>query len=235
MQRFPVFVCVMACLVLGPYSSGQPAQSSAGLDQQKQLEIEQRKLSLDRERFTFEQNKYERDHSLETLKTFATVLSLAIPLMAAVVAYILQVRTRRQDEALAFQLKAAEIIMASRDTGQAKGKAELLTRLFPGRLVGVEQALKEPGQYPYFGRSNETREEMLKLLAKYPESRADIIRAWAILFPWDSGKAEWDKKSGPERSTYKWLDKLRDDGELNQNKLTPHSSRGPVSGSPLQT
>ena len=102
----------------------------------------------------------------------ATVLSLAVPLMGILAAYMFQAWSQRKQEALQFQLKAAEIVMEARDTNQATRKAALLTTLFPGRpLRTLETALK--GQkYPYFGRSLEAREELLKLLAQYPEVAA---------------------------------------------------------------
>src|ERR1700719_3660811 len=142
MRRFSILVSFLACFVFSPHASGQPAQSSSE-SEQKKLEIEQGKLALDRERFAFDQKKYESDHSLENWKTLAAVLSLLVPLVGAVGVYYFQVQTRNKDEALAFQLKAAEIIMAARDTTQAKGKAGALVKLFSGRLDNIQQALKE--------------------------------------------------------------------------------------------
>ncbi len=49
----------------------------------------------------------------------------------------------------------------------------------------------------------ERREELLRMLAEYPETRADIIRAWEILFPWSR---EQD-----------WFVALRADATLNRN------------------
>jgi hypothetical protein len=186
--------------------------------ERERIVIENRKVSLDSARFAFEQQKYERDHELEERKAMYTALGLLLPLYGALVAYVIQVRARKKDETLQFQLKAAEIVMDARDTNQVKRKAELLTKLFPGRLRELEGALKQ-NDYPYFGRSNETREELLKLLAQYPEGRSEILRAWALLFPWDSADSGWSKKSDADKGLYKWLDELARDAVLSQNKV----------------
>ena len=114
--------------------------------------------------------------------------------------------------------------MNARDTNQAKRKAEMLVMLFPGRLGALEAALQQE-PFPFFGRSLETREELLSILAQHPESRSDISRAWEILFPWDSTDSGWANKSGAEKSTYKWLDELKNDKILNQNKPPPTTTQ----------
>ena len=156
--------------------------------------------------------KYKNDHTLEQIKAYGTIGSIAVPLIVAVVAYIAQLILRRRDELLHFQLKTAEIVMDSRDTDMATRKAEFLLTLFPERASRTLKDLKDilrRGSLPYFGPSMERREELLRLLAQYPESRRDIIRAWEILFPWSV------TGSNP------WFESLKKDVILNRNKPAP--------------
>jgi hypothetical protein len=180
-----------------------------------QVSLEERKLLLDQQRLDFEQSKSALDRAEEKHKDLLSAISIGIPILLAVGAYVYQSVTKRGDEKLAFQLKAAELIMASRDTGQVRGKALLLAALFPNRLDAVHKALTEEKALPYFGRTNETREFLLEMLAKYPASREEIIRGWAILFPWD-GVPDWNTDED-RRKSYKWFEALKADTLLNKN------------------
>ena len=196
MQYRIAVVCLLVYLGAVHGTAAQPAWAIE--------EVDREKLALERERLAFDKEKYQRDHALERKKAFGTIASLAVPLVAAVVAYVLQLFSRRHDATLQFQLKAAELVMDSRDTEQARSKAEFLTRLFPGR-VGAIATGKEP--LPYFGPTMERREELLRLLAQYPETRGDIVRAWEILFPWNE--------------KHDWFQKLKNETTLSRNTTKP--------------
>ena len=187
-------------------------------------ELGNARLSLDERRLALDKQKYEQDHELERQKNFWSIVALAGPLIAGVAAYIFQIWTRKREEALQFELKAAEIVMNARDTNEAKNKAELLTMLFRGRLQALELALGKE-QFPYFGRSVERREELLKTLAQYPETRADVIRAWELFFPWDGEGTGWSKKSAAEKKAYNWFNELKKDELLNKNRANPAKNR----------
>jgi len=224
-QYLIALVCFLACLGFGRGAIGQPARATEEPDQ-RELALEDRRLALERERLTFDREKYERDHALERMKALGTIGSVAVPLLLAIWAYVIQQNLRRRDEALQFQLKTAEIVMDSRDTDQARSKAALLTSLFPDRLGNLKDMLskdkdKDKDPLPYFGPSMERREELLRMLAQYPESRGDLIRAWEILFPW-SLKASW-------------FESLKKDTTLNQNRAAPApTAPGPSSTSAQQ-
>jgi len=233
MRRFLVLASMVASLAL----SGAAMSAAAPIaDVKQQGSVEAQRLILDRERLAFDQDlgnrrlavdkeKYEQDHRLEQQKYFWSIASIAGAVIAWAAAYYFQIRTRRKEEALQFELKAAEIVMNARDTNEAKNKADLLTMLFPGRLNGLQLLRKK--EFPYFGRSVERREDLLKLLGQYPNSRADIIRAWEIFFPWDSEATGWSKKTDGEKGRYKWFDELKKDAAVNQNR--PSSSAPSVS------
>jgi hypothetical protein len=223
-RRLLTLVCLLTLLVFGN-AAGQPARTSDEVELKK-LSLEERRLKLDTDRFVFDQKKYDRDRGLEWGKAWAAIGSVLVTLGVGLAAYIFQVRTRKRDEALQFQLKAAEIVMDARDTNQARRKAEFLAKLFPGRLDLLEIALKAQS-FPFFGRSQETREDLLRVLAQYPESRSDIIHAWEILFPWDSTDSKWAAKSDDEKNAYRWFDELKRDKSLNQNRLAAVAAAEP--------
>ena len=216
-MRLLTLVWLLVCLGFGS-ATGQTVRPSDEVEL-KELSLDERRLKLEEARFAFDQKKYERDRGLEWGKAWAAIGSVLVTLGVGLSAYIFQVRARRRDEALQFQLKAAEIVMDARDTNQASRKAEFLTKLFPGRLDLLETALKAQ-HFPFFGRSQETREDLLKVLAQHPESRGDIIRAWEILFPWDSTDSRWATKSDDQRNAYRWFDELKKDELLNQNRVS---------------
>jgi hypothetical protein len=183
-------------------------------------DLEAQKLALDRDRFEFEKTKYQRDHDLEVWKAWG----LFLPVCGAGLAYYLQAKQKRKDEKLAFELKAAEIIMTSRDSAQGWNKGKFLLRLFPERLSNInevydrvqrsEDAKDGKEKQPYFGPSDENRHKLLELLAQYPESRRDIIAAWGHLFPWDSDP-NWPTS---DKSKYRWYDKIKADQSVNVNR-----------------
>jgi len=220
LQPILLLACVLICLAFG---SGVAAQSTKGPDalDERKVTLEEGRLVLERERLSFEKEKYKRDHKLERRKVYVTGLSVAVPLLAAASAYAVQLWARKRDETLQFQLKAAEIVMDVRDTNQARRKAELLTQLFPARLSALKATLDQDS-LPYFGPSLERREEFFRLLAQYPGNRADLIRAWEILFPWDSSAKGGESSS--VRSQYKWFDELKKDATLNKNQQPPAAS-----------
>jgi hypothetical protein len=219
------------------------ATSSAAADDKvkQQSAAEQNRLSLDRDRLAFDKDlgdrrlasdkdlgerrlrldseKYLRDYDLEKQKALWATVSVSIPLLLAVLAYLFQVYARKRDEALQFELKAAEIVMNARDANEARKKAQAMTQMFPHRLPALETALvkseKEP--FPYFGPAVEVREELLKVLAEHPESRREIIRAWQIMFPWHSADTNWDTKTNEQKNAYKWFDELKRDETVNRN------------------
>jgi flagellar biosynthesis/type III secretory pathway M-ring protein FliF/YscJ len=215
MWRSLTLVCLLVCLGLG-IAAGQAVGASEEAELKK-LSLDERRFQLDTKRFEFEKAKYERDRGLEWGKAWAAIGSVLVTLGVGLSAYLFQIRTRKRDEALQFQLKAAEIVMDARDTNQARRKAEFLTQLFRDRLDPLDKALKAE-HFPFFGRSQETKEDLLKVLAQHPESRSDIIRAWEILFPWDSTDSRWATKSDAEKNAYRWFDELKKDETLNQNR-----------------
>jgi hypothetical protein len=139
-----------------------------------------------------------------------------VPLALGLLAYIIQIFIQRRNEKLQFKLKAAEIAMAARDSSQVAQKAEILKALFPKELKGFEPGEFDPKRFP-FSESVERRERLIALLAEYPSSRKEIIRAWALVFPWDA-RASWGRLTPDERNAYRWFEELQKDDTLNRNR-----------------
>ena len=222
MHRLPTLLCASLWLALGATVLSQPVDLLAS---KASSTIESQRLALDRERLAFERQKYERDSILEQRKMWATVASVFVPFSLGVLAYWAQALAQRKQERLQFQLKAAELIMDARDTTEVKRKAELLKKLFPERLKDLKLDEK---RYPSFSRSQETRLELLKLFAEFPETRGDVLRAWGMLFPWESERSGWSAKEQTEKDEYRWFDELSADKTLSQNRPpreSPQSQR----------
>jgi len=102
--------------------------------------------------------------------------------VAAILAYALGLLTQKSVAKDNFQLKAAEIAMAARNSYDAKGKAVALGALFPGKLPTQLGKDFDPEKYAW-GR--ESRRELLSLIAANAGDRATIVKAWKSLFPHD--------------------------------------------------
>ena len=106
------------------------------------LELEQAKFEFNRQLETekLEFNKQlERDKlAVEEKKTWFTVLSFSFPLVLGVFTLWWQSKSaldmKKKDASDAFQLKAAELVLASATGAGARSRAEALKKLFPEYL-----------------------------------------------------------------------------------------------------
>jgi hypothetical protein len=132
--------------------------------------------------------------------------------------YWAQKKAQQANETLQFKLKAAEIALAARDSNQVKAKACILKELF-GDELGQEFKPEtfDPKTF-HFSGGMDRREKLIALLAQYPSSRQEIIRAWGIVFPSDAVTGWNDLKEGDrERHRKEWFERLRNDDTLNRN------------------
>jgi len=130
---------------------------------------------------------------VERLKAWLTAASIVASVAAAIVAYSSAQGVQRQEAADAFQLKVAEIVMASRTPWEAKGKATALAGFFPQRVPTSMGASFDPEKY---GWGRESRRELLALLAAHaasPAEQAAVLKTWKALFPGDI----WAKDIAP--------------------------------------
>ena len=123
---------------------------------------------------------------VERLKAWLTAGSIVATVGAAIVTYASTEAAQRRQAVDAFQLKAAEIAMASRTPWEAKGKMSALAALFPGMLSDSLARAFDPESQ---GWGRESRRELLAFLAAEPtsvERRAAILSTWRALFPGDT-------------------------------------------------
>lgn len=219
MQRLLNAVCLVVALCLSGAAAGQATLSPEEIAERRLL-LQENRLKLDNERLEHEKSIQAEAAKKESAWTLDRTLLAAF--VTAIAAYFTQLMIRRRDEKLQFQLKAAEIAMAGRDASQAVRRAKFLRALFSSRLAALDDVLEKDVQdWPYFGRSIEDRHEMLQLLAQYPGSRAEIIRAWEIMFPWSSSTSPWSDFSKEDKDAYRWFDELSADPMLNRNQPGP--------------
>ena len=193
--------------------SPSPAQStrldSARLQLERdrfdfQQQVEKRQLELEERRLANER----RNSSLEFWKVLATTVAVFIPLLVVVWTVRSQLhlarlnRAQEVDRARAnFQIKAAELVMASRSPGQARRRAALLESVYhewipAGSFTSKDELARFPG-YMY-----DQKMELLRLMAAAPDRQGDTARIYALLFP-DEAKeiANLKEFTTPERKS----------------------------------
>jgi hypothetical protein len=157
----------------------------------------------------------------ERNKALISGLAIAVPITIAIIGIWHESKNRRDDakrelesqqasEKLQFQLKAAEIALSAPDSGQVKQKAEALTQMFPKRLPEGWADRLDPNRFR-FGPGRESRLELLKILAEYPNQRASILKIWGYFFPGD--KKGWKEPDGG----YSWFQAILEDPSVNRD------------------
>ena len=178
----------------GQAAPPSPAQSSRLDSARLQLErdrfdfqqqVERRQLELEERRLANER----RNSSLESWKVLATTVAVFIPLLVVVWTVRSQLRlanlnrSQEVDRARAnFQIKAAELVFASRSPGQARRRAALLESVYhewipAGSFTSKDELARFPG-YMY-----DQKMELLRLMAAAPDRQGDTARIYALLFP----------------------------------------------------
>jgi hypothetical protein len=176
-------------------------------------DLERAKLQLDRERFEHDKElareRFDHEQQLDKSKTseekrrtWLTAGSIFIPLLIAALTFANasftqdrqaedQLALQAQQAQAEFELKAADIVMASDSAAGTYNKARAMRALFPNRLPLDFADSFNPSD---FTSSNEagvvqSKKELLNLLADHPSERQQIIDTWKYLFPDD----EWVK------------------------------------------
>lgn len=132
---------------------------------------------------------FEREQiRVERLKAWLTAGSIVASVAAAILAYSSANWVQGQQAAAAFQLKAAEIVMASKTPWEAKGKATALATFFPDRVPpSMVDGRFDPALH---GWGRESHRELLTLLLTTqptsPEHRAMVVKTWKAFFPGDT-------------------------------------------------
>jgi hypothetical protein len=193
-------------------ASETPLPTSQALEQSRR-DFEERRLDLDKRKLEQETLNHKENLEMENKKSVWTAVAVAGPLVLGIGAYLVQIFIQRRNEALQFKLKAVEMAMGAKDSRQIERKAKILKALFPKELTGFEPKDPELKEFS-FGQSVERRERLIALLAEYPSSREEIIRAWGLLFPWDT-KASWGDE---DRERYRWFVEIQKDDKLNRNR-----------------
>jgi hypothetical protein len=196
----------------------------AGIEQQKVC-VELLKAETEKDRLKFDrENKNGRDFWIAIIQVGAAAIAVGVPVWTAVFSARADRKRRLEEqdrdrdqreknEKLQFQLKAAEIAMAARDSTEVKSKAQILATLFPERLPQDFAAHLDPSKIR-FGPGREMRLELLKLLVMYPEKREDLLKIWSVMWP---GDVDPNFRPAPGQ-TYLWLPILMKDPVVGQNK-----------------
>jgi hypothetical protein len=136
--------------------------------QAQTLEVERAKINLQHEQL-----------KLETQKARWTALGVFVPLAVVVfglATLVLQLRAQ-------FQLKAAELVLASYSPGAAENRIHILRRMFPRWLVGKKFGnLFDRTMFPGV-RLHEMKMDLFRALTAKDANRRQIWEAWLEVFP----------------------------------------------------
>ena len=160
---------------------------------QNTLDLENKKLELEREKQALEREKNESTKDLENRKLVeernkfvVSTLAIAIPILVTAITIYDGMRRQRQqaqdaqqarkEEAESeFELKVAEIAMNAPGPQEVLNRAKLLYELFPQRLS--KKTLKEfdPAKHGRLAVP-EGRKELMRLLAANPDKQDEILQ-----------------------------------------------------------
>ena len=156
---------------------------------QDRLELEREKAALEREKFKFQIQLEQEKLSVERLKGWLTGGSILIPLLLGIITLAWQTRTtaqlRERESRDAFDLKAAEIVLASDSTHATKNKSRALSLLFPERFPTTFGDAFEPKKMG--GPRFEAKLEVFKAACEKVTTTEEVCGIWLKLFPGD----EW--------------------------------------------
>lgn len=184
-------------------ASRHTASAQSGADfETLRLSLEMQKLDIERDKLAEERRRTklseavedrlkrtEQDRWMLWAAAIGTPLTIFASLVAAIASYRFQARAAMKQLDAQFKLKAAEIVMAARSGRQIYNKSLALADLLPTELAHFGKSF-DPDKFK-LGQSVERRHRLIELLAAHPDSRRDIIRTWAVLFPHDAN--DWLK------------------------------------------
>jgi len=144
--------------------------------------IEKEKLQLEKEKIEIERQRLKN----ETAGKYITGVSILLPLITAVLILLIQKRNTEKLQELQsnadFQIKAVEIILASKSTKAAKERAIILMTLFPQRIPqSFVDAFTKNIKFPGLAYQ-EKKLELFKALAANLEKRKEVQRIFNMVY-----------------------------------------------------
>jgi hypothetical protein len=155
--------------------------SSHDLEREK-TELERAKVAIEREKLL-----------LEKYKTRWHAVYVGIPLLVAAATVGLGVWSQYKQGRQAFELKAAEIVLATDSPWMTRHKSDALKTLFPDLLRKDFATSFNPDAFP----PSDTRPEILNLILSKPESASEVLRIWNAAYPEEAWAVELRKKLTP--------------------------------------
>jgi len=177
---------VLSFLVSALPLNGQPpvgGQSGIADTEKMKQELERRKLELEARRVELEEQAL-LDARSEALWTR---LAIVVPIVLGFATLWWQARTaykvKELESNVAFQLKAAEVVLSSKSTKAGEERARALHRLFPERITKDFIDTFDKSKFKLPGMAyQEKKLELFKALSGNLEERRDIFHAYAMLY-----------------------------------------------------
>ena len=183
---FVSLIALTASIQFGATTPAQPVQSSGPVNNATtdiNLAFERQKLALEERKVNIEERKL----SDARLTAILTALAIVVPILSGLVFIYLQARSattlKEIESDVAFQLKAAEIVMSSKGTKAAAERAAALCLLFPKRISKQfvqafdEKTFKLPGT-----AYQEKKLELFKTLAATAKDKKEVFQMYGMLY-----------------------------------------------------
>ena len=158
--------------------------TTAGAPEEERISLERERLAIEREKLAIERAKL----SLEANKTKWTAIGTGLPLLGILATLIVaQINQRRQFER-DIEMKAAELVINSKDPDDATGRLRALRQVLPQYATRFRAGVDSVYTYgcPDSVGSTDSSKELLKLIAARPEMADRIKAAWQTSFPCDA-------------------------------------------------
>lgn len=153
----------LAGLVLFSAALSAPVAARQGPSQlsQQEVELEEKKLTVERQKMW--------------LTAGSIVVSVFVPLFIGAM-------TLRSQARVAFELKAAELVLSSASPWVAQGRVNVLKSLFRERLGDHFAASFNKEEFPGV-RHTELKLALFEALAQDPAKKEQVVQLWRDLFP----------------------------------------------------
>ena len=164
-------------------ASSQPAGTPAARPQStvsEQLDDEQR--TLDKQKARAEIDKLKIEWWTVGIAPALSALSVLMLAITLILQRKTQIEIQQRQKQADFQLKAAELVLNSRNPAMAKGRAALLTNLYPEQIDFRFRNKLDRIDFPG-ALGQEIRMEVFKQLASKYSNPADVAKLFFVAFP----------------------------------------------------
>ena len=226
-------VIVLTVLFLGTPVGSQsnsktripPTPSPPSSFELESLRLQRERLEFDKEKSKADAQFEERKIEIEQSKAVWSAWGTAVPLIVGVVAIIFGVLNQHRQAKHQFELKAAEIIFSGTTPQAILSRGKALKTIFGNYLAKDFVSDFKPEDVGGYKEPSEEKRVFLEHIVKHPEKKAEIVKLWFELFPWDF---KWLARIDPDQFKDSELPEIKEHLAKNQKSSPPKLVREPI-------